>query len=284
MRWYQHGTQNHSEPKVFKGWRWLWNPTWKEGSEKWNQRNNGDVASRCQRMLQRSTQFQRRVHPICSFLRMCEILQTSSNQVDSVQGSIRELIFRIGCQLKKGSLSQGAWRLKVEGCYLNISWSRFNPELLILGPNISISRGGGGGQHSTMVSVLVSWPSCLGSIPFSEKKTVVVAEVNKQRCFDRGKFYAVRTHLVLASGKLVPQKRSSRLECGSRANKEVWKLFYPEVKQVQVSKGIQSEVASKVSSFPTHDDQRRLKSKSLGLVKTLYGTISRNYDKTRKGK
>ena len=56
--------------------------------------------------------------------------------------------------------------------------------------------------------------NCMGSFPsipeiFSEEKNVDVAEVNQQRCLGENRQWLEnvdRTHLVLASGKLVLQK------------------------------------------------------------------------------
>ena len=66
---------------------------------------------------------------------------------------------------------------------------------------------GGGGQHSTEVANLLPDPAALGSLPsihdfFSEKKLSCFQETG------RWLESVDRTHLVLASGKLVLQKHS----------------------------------------------------------------------------
>ena len=74
------------------------------------------------------------------------------------------------------------------------------------------------GQHTTMVRILASRPSCpcfesMCSQKNFRAKIVDVAEVNQWRCLEEsGKWLenVDRTHLVLASGKLVLQKNFVR--------------------------------------------------------------------------
>ena len=76
-------------------------------------------------------------------------------------------------------------------------------------------RGRGWGQHRTMVGILAFGPSgpgfdSKGSQFFSEEKIVDVAEDNQQRCLEESEQWLEnvnRTHLVLASGKQVLQKK-----------------------------------------------------------------------------
>ena len=64
----------------------------------------------------------------------------------------------------------------------------------------------GARQHSTMISILASGPSCPG---LDSKKIVNVSEANQWRCLEKSEQWLCnveRTHLILASGKQVLQK------------------------------------------------------------------------------